>query len=231
MSFVFGILRRIVNRLLRRVRLELRRIPKPSEYSSLLGKGTVVPCQIESYFLALNKYVGKGDAVLDVGFGLGYGLIILAIKAKEITGVEVDEKALVHCRNTVAGRIPNLSQILLYNGATLPFHDNCFDVVVCNDVAEHVKEYNRFIKEMLRVSRKGVFISTPNRRPEHTNPDGTPKNIWHLREWSYEELDAILVTHGNVEWNFLNGSWDGPFSISNKLQPDSLTLTPFIRKR
>ena len=57
--------------------------PKTSEYSATLGRGkTVVPCQIEAYFLALNNYIDEGASVLDVGFGLGYGLNILAIRAK-----------------------------------------------------------------------------------------------------------------------------------------------------
>ena len=44
--------------------------PDPKEYLAILGKGSVVPCQIEAYFLALNKYIAEEDQVLDVGFGL-----------------------------------------------------------------------------------------------------------------------------------------------------------------
>jgi protein-L-isoaspartate O-methyltransferase len=36
--------------------------------------------------------VDESATVLDVGFGLGYGLNILAIKAKEVNGVDVDKK-------------------------------------------------------------------------------------------------------------------------------------------
>jgi 2-polyprenyl-3-methyl-5-hydroxy-6-metoxy-1,4-benzoquinol methylase len=205
--------------------------PNPKDYSTIVGKGSVVPCQIEAYFLALNAYVSEGAEALDVGFGLGYGLNILAIKARRVCGVDVDPKVLAYCNDTVRGRNPRLDRLELYDGRKLPFRDAEFDVLTCVDVLEHVEDYDAFLDEMLRVSRKGVFISTPNRRPEYTHPDGTPKNHWHLREWSFEELDAILARHGPVEWHFLDGPFEGPFRIGDVAAPETLTLTPFLFKR
>jgi len=204
--------------------------PNPKDYSTIVGVGSVVPCQIEAYFLALNHYLDEKETALDVGFGLGYGLNILAIKASSVSGVDVDPKVLEYCRNTVLGRNPRLSQLEIYDGYTLPFPDNHFDLVTCVDVLEHVEDYHRFLEELLRVSRKGVFISTPNRRPEFTNPDGTPKNYWHLREWSFEELDKIVSQHGKVDWNCLNGPYEGPFTNSKKINENTITLTPYINK-
>lgn len=202
--------------------------PDPKEYSALLGKGSIVPCQIEAYFLALNAYVEERDKVLDVGFGLGYGLNILAIKASEVSGLDVDRKAYEYCQNTMIGRNPRLKHLAVYDGYHLGFPDRSFDVLTCVDTLEHVERYDVFIDELLRVSKKGVFISTPNRRPEYTNPDGTPKNYWHLREWSFAELDEIVKKHGRVDWNFLNGPWEGPFTCSKALQNNTLALSPFV---
>ena len=204
--------------------------PNPKDYSTIVGVGTIVPCQIEAYFLALNRYVDEGAKVLDIGFGLGYGLNIMAIKAKEVSGVDIDEKVYHYCQNTIVGRNPRLMHLGMYDGYTLNFPDNFFDVLTCVDVIEHVEDYHRFIKEMLRVSRIGVFFSTPNRRPEYTNLDGTPKNFWHLREWSFEEFDLIVTQHGRVDWNFLNGPFEGPFTRSDRVHQDTLTLSPFIYK-
>jgi SAM-dependent methyltransferase len=205
-------------------------IPDAKEYSAIIGKGSVIPCQIEAYFLALNQYVDESATVLDVGFGLGYGLNILAIKAKEVSGVDVDPKAYNYCQGTVVGRNPRLVHLSLYDGYNLAFPDDCFDVVTCVDVLEHVEDYDRLLREMLRVSKKGVFISSPNRRPEYTNPDGTPRNYWHLREWSFEELDEILKQHGTVDWNFLNGPFEGPFMRTKQVVENTLTLSPFVYK-
>ncbi len=206
-------------------------MPDPKDYSAVVGEGSVVPCQIEAYFLALNEYVDEGAIVLDVGYGLGYGLNILAIKAKEISGVDVDQEVYKYCQNTVVGRNPRLAYLGTYNGYDLEFEDSSFDVVTCVDVLEHVEDYDKLIREMLRVSRGGVFISTPNRRPEYTNHNGCPKNYWHLREWQFEELDGILENHGAVDWNFLNGPFEGPFTTTKELTEDTLTLSPFVYKQ
>lgn len=204
---------------------------RPEDYSATLGIGSIVPCQIEAYFLALNRYVTEGATVLDVGFGLGYGLNILAIKAQTVSGIDIDSKAYEYCQGSVVGRNPKIGHLSIYDGYNIDYPDSYFDVVTCVDVLEHVEDYHRFLDELLRVSRKGVFISTPNRRPEYTNKDGTPKNCWHLREWSMDELDAILCQHGQVDWNFLNGPFDGPFRISDTPQAETLTLSPFLLKQ
>ncbi|GIZ51861.1 methyltransferase domain-containing protein [Noviherbaspirillum aridicola] len=49
----------------------------------------------------------------------------------------------------------------------LPFADGEFDWVFCNEVIEHVGPFERqlaLVKELYRVARKGVFVTTPNRR-------------------------------------------------------------------
>lgn len=204
--------------------------PDPKEYSTIVGKGSIVPCQQESYFLALQRYVHEGDRVLDVGFGLGYGMNILAIKARTVHGVDVDPKVYDYCTQTLIGRNPKIEKISLYDGYDLEYPDGYFDIVTCGDVIEHVEDYHRLIRELLRVSRRGIFLNTPNRRPEYTNEDGTPKNHWHLREWSFEEFDAIIREHGTPDWNFINGPFDGPFTLSKMLKDDTLALSPFLKK-
>lgn len=202
----------------------------PKEYSTIVGRGSIVQCQQEAYFLALNKYLNEEDKVLDVGFGLGYGLTILSIKASEAHGVDVDQKVYDYCQQSIMGKNPKIKKLSLYDGYTLDYPDSYFDVVTCMDVIEHVEDYDRLIREMLRVSKRGVLLNTPNRRPEYTNPDGTPKNYWHLREWSFEEFDAIIKKHGTPEWNFINGPFDGPFTISSAPKEDTLALCPFLKK-
>jgi len=203
--------------------------PNPQKYSTT-DNITIVPVQREAYFLALNKYLNKGDTVLDVGFGLGYGLIILSIHASEVTGIDVDKKCVKYCQDSLIGRNPKIICLKQYDGHEIPFCDNNFDLVTCIDVLEHVELYETFLAELMRVSKKGVFISTPKRRPENTNKDGSPKNYWHLREWNFEELSQILERYGGVDWNFINGPDDKPLTISSSIQDSTLALAPFIKK-
>lgn len=204
--------------------------PDPKEYSTT-DNLTIIPCQREAYFIALNRYMQHGDTVLDVGFGLGYGITILSILAGSVRGIDIDKKCVEYGRGALLNRNPKLGSLDLYDGKKIPFEDESFDIVTCVDVLEHVRDYETFLTELLRVSRRGVFISTPNRRPENTSKNGSPKNYWHLREWSFDELNPIVSRYGTVEWNFINGPGEGPFTISGLVQPSTQALTPFIRKR
>lgn len=221
-------IRRFCNKVIKWI--SLNKDENPKKYSATIGIGSVVPVQIEAYFLVLQKYVEENSKILDVGFGLGYGINILSIKAKEVYGIDVDIKALEYCRNTIYGKNPRLKFLDLYDGYKIPFPDNFFDIVTCIDVIEHVEDYNLLIQEMLRISKKGIFLSTPNKRPEYTNQDGTPKNYWHLREWRFEEFQLITEKFGKIEWHFINGLYEGPFSISRSICEDTLALSPFIYK-
>ncbi|MBE6381308.1 MAG: class I SAM-dependent methyltransferase [Lentisphaerae bacterium] len=74
-----------------------------------------------------------------------------------------------------AGELENIFPGLTFvqgDGCQLPFEDNSFDLVFSSAVIEHVGSYQRqkaFIAEAFRVSRKFVFLTTPNR--------------WHLFEF------------------------------------------------
>jgi SAM-dependent methyltransferase len=189
-----------------------------------------VPVQVAAYELVRDRYVEPGDTILDVGFGLGYGFRILGtVQDVRVSGVEVDVSAVERANDVFKTR-PGIGEIVPYDGRTIPFADASFDVVTCVDVLEHIPDYNQFLRELLRVSRRLVFVSTPNRRPEHTNWDGTPKNHWHLREWSSKELREILdrVPSRGVVWHFLDGPWDGPFVVATRPSRKTMALSPLL---
>jgi hypothetical protein len=74
-----------------------------------------------------------------------------------------------------------------------------------------------------------VFFSTPNRRPEYTNPDGTPKNYYHLREWNYIEFnDELRSFNLSIKWQFINGAYDGPFLISDAANEKTQAIVPAL---
>lgn len=219
----------LVTGLLRRARDRARRKPTPpADAYTTLENPLEVPCQVESYLFWRDAYLRPGDAVLEVGFGLGYGMQIMAAKAERLAGVEVDAAACERARRIFDGH-PRVTQISLYDGLHLPFADKTFDAVTCVEVLEHVEDYDGLLREMVRVARRLVFLTTPNRRPEHTLPDGRPRNFWHLREWTHQELDAILARLGlGRDWNFLNGPFEGPFLWTKEPADDTLSLSPVI---
>lgn len=93
------------------------------------------------------------------------------------------------------GQLPSLEQF------RLPFDDGQFDWVACLELIEHVASHERqvrLLRELLRVARRGIFVSTPNR--EH------PLVRWLRPERDLNLLDALSikalvdVLPGRPEW-------------------------------
>ncbi len=203
----------------------------PSLYSTL-DDPQRVPVQEAAYRLAADRYLKPDDSILDVGFGLGYGLKIMAGAGRQLTGVEIDHRAVTDFLQRQAASIPGLQSAQVYDGLQFPFADQAFDVVVCVDVIEHVPDERALLLEMLRVARRLVLVSTPNRRPEFTRPNGRPRNPWHFREWTFEEFDQILsrLSGVRIEWNCLDGPTRGPFRVLPQASSDTYALTPVLWK-
>jgi methionine biosynthesis protein MetW len=94
--------------------------------------------------------------VLEVGAGDGSILQVLSKHnfAQELYAVEISASALqqIHQRN-----LPQLKQALLFDGYTLPFADQSFDLVILSHVLEHVEFERKLLRELLRVARYQVI--------------------------------------------------------------------------
>jgi ubiquinone/menaquinone biosynthesis C-methylase UbiE len=224
----------LIKRISKKIRFDIAtRFPgRFATWYSTLDNPVEVPVQREAYLLAKREYIKHGDHVLDVGFGLGYGLKILSGAGVILKGIDIDVRAVRQGPKLIKN-IPGLADVSRYDGVTIPYPDRSFDCVTCIDVIEHVPDYIRLSREMLRVSRRVVFISTPNRRPEFTRPDGKPNNRWHIREWSFSEFSQIVDKFDNVDihWHFINGSYEGPFNLSAKPTDETMALAPALMIR
>lgn len=99
-----------------------------------------------------------GRWVLDVGCGLGTYVRKFAPFTEHAFGIDVDEERVAEGART----LPNLQ---VSASEHLPFSDQAFDVVVLNEVIEHVDDDRQTIAECIRVLRPGgrVVIFAPNR--------------------------------------------------------------------
>lgn len=97
--------------------------------------------------------------VLDVGCGLGVYVQRFRDFTPHAFGIDVDQERVTEG----ARMLPNLQVAASEN---LPFPDNSFDVIVLNEVIEHVVDDARTIAECVRVLRPGgrVVIFAPNRQ-------------------------------------------------------------------
>ncbi|MBI4552046.1 MAG: class I SAM-dependent methyltransferase [Candidatus Latescibacteria bacterium] len=141
-----------------------------------------------------------GQTVLDVGCGVGYGSRMVFETGRRVVGVDVSMDALRYA--TV--RYPGPGYVRA-SGECLPFPARSFDSVIAFEVIEHLDRHEGLLDELDRVLKPGgdLFISTPNPRhlwnalrhwlrgapyPEKL----TSENIYHRREYHYEEFIQIL---------------------------------------
>jgi ubiquinone/menaquinone biosynthesis C-methylase UbiE len=99
-------------------------------------------------------------SVLDVGSGTGRAVLALkaAVPAIRVVGIEPS----MELRNV--GFSKGLSDVELINGdgMNLTFGDNSFDLVCEFGALHHIPTPERAVSEMLRVSRRAIFISDSN---------------------------------------------------------------------
>jgi 2-polyprenyl-3-methyl-5-hydroxy-6-metoxy-1,4-benzoquinol methylase len=103
--------------------------------------------------------------VADIGCGTGYGCEILKQKgAASVRGSDISKKAIKYA----SSKYGDIADFIIQNVTDLKeYSDNSFDVSVCSEVLEHVKEYCKeqdAIAEIKRITNnKGLLIiGTPN---------------------------------------------------------------------
>ena len=143
--------------------------------------------------------------LLEVGFGDGYGVEILARAVGEYVGVEVSDDALAQA---TAELVPSNVRLLLYDGTTLPFAPESFDVVISFHVLEHLSAPESFLAEIARVCRPGgrVVLVTPN-AALRLEPGERPWNRFHVQEFTSDELLRLVSgCFGNVSVKGIAGN-------------------------
>jgi SAM-dependent methyltransferase len=93
--------------------------------------------------------------VLDLG--CGDGRLTAELRARSITGADVSAVALERARR----RVPDASLVQVTPDAPLPFDDLSFDLALCAETIEHVRDVQLLVSEVRRVLRPGgTFAAT-----------------------------------------------------------------------
>ena len=138
----------------------------------------------------------KDKIVLDLACGEGYGSFLMADTAKKVIGIDIDKETIEHASlkylrdnlKFVSGSMTNIP----LDG------EKIFDIIVCFEAIEHIKEQEQLIKEVKRLLKKDgiLIISTPNAYIYSQKPGyNIFQNPFHLKEMRYEEFGEILKTN------------------------------------
>lgn len=100
----------------------------------------------------------EGARILDIGCGLGVYVRKFREFSDDVCGIDIDPKRLREGARTTPG-------LGLAVGEHLPFRGGVFDVIVLNEVIEHVHDDAATLREAERVLRPGgrIVIYAPNR--------------------------------------------------------------------
>jgi ubiquinone/menaquinone biosynthesis C-methylase UbiE len=126
----------------------------------------------ENFGFALLRYVPtyrimkalshiKFDTLLDVGGAEGY----TAALAHELFNsyVRTSDLSEEACKRATEIYGIDSQQADMQN---LPFKDNEYDVVICSEALEHVKDYKKAIGELLRIANNALVITLPHDQKE-----------------------------------------------------------------
>ncbi len=136
----------------------------------------------------------KVSSVLEIGCGTG--AVLAEIKRSGIgtdhVGIDVTDAA-EHLDE--GARDLNLST---YDGVTIPYPDQSFDLVVASHVVEHVDHPRGFLREAARVAKGFIYVEVPcearGRMPRAIVQESI--NTGHINIYSPESFMVLLQTAG-----------------------------------
>ena len=137
----------------------------------------------------------KNKKILDLGCGMGGFLVAMKRKGYDIQGLDPNPD---YCEITkLRGKRYNLDvEVINGSGEQMPFGENSFDFIYCNEVLEHCENPTQLLKESYRVLRpRGqIYITVINRF-------GFKDPHYHLRfiNWLPRFLAELIIKFKGFE--------------------------------
>lgn len=133
----------------------------------------------------------SNTTLLDVGCGPGrVGEIIKRHKSIYSVGVDIFSPYLKRCQDNHTH-----DELIQCDIRHLPFRENSFDAVLCKDVIEHLdsQEGDKLIKELEKIARRQVIITTPMGNYGQHEYDDNPFQE-HRSTWKPADLRRYGLT-------------------------------------
>jgi ubiquinone/menaquinone biosynthesis C-methylase UbiE len=143
------------------------------------------------FMLAAVEHLGV-RSILDIGCGTGRALITLKEKLPHVTAVGIEPSPELRGIGYAKGLSD--TQLVDGDGMNLAFSAASFDLVCAFAVLHHIPKPSLAVSEMLRVSRKAIFISDSNNFGQGSRVSRLFKQICNsIRLWP---LAHMIKTRG-----------------------------------
>jgi SAM-dependent methyltransferase len=151
------------------------------------------------YLDLLERYLGKPEGrLLEIGCGQGDFLVRAAARGLIVTGIEYSEHACKAARRKLRDAP---GSVVVRGEISSAIEEEQYDICVCSDVIEHVRDPRRFLERVHKLLRPNgvVFIATPTLDSWSAR---LLKNRWmefkaeHLFYFKASTLQTLLIDCG-----------------------------------
>jgi SAM-dependent methyltransferase len=140
-------------------------------------------------------------SILDIGSGTGRALLTIKAAMLKITALGIEPSPELR----KIGHSKGLSEVELIDGdaMNLAFGDNSFDLVCEFGALHHIPDPSKAVAEMLRVSRRAIFISDSNNFGQGNRLLRLLKqminaaSLWHLADLIKTGGKGYLISDGD----------------------------------
>lgn len=141
------------------------------------------------------------ESVLDVGSGTGRVLLHLRDSRPELRVMGVEPVAQL--RDIAYAKGLASHELVAGDATALEYRDHSFDLVCAFGVLHHIRDASRAVSEMLRVSRRAIFISDSNNFGQGRAAARLLKQamnalgLWPLADWLKTRGRGYSITTGD----------------------------------
>jgi 2-polyprenyl-3-methyl-5-hydroxy-6-metoxy-1,4-benzoquinol methylase len=163
----------------------------------------------------LDNISTKDKKILDIGAGDGY--ILKKTKSKNLTALDLSEDNILHLQKN------NIETYKLdISSDELPFKNGTFDIIIMNEVIEHIFDCQTSINNVFKMLKKNGFfiIATHNSFnllmrvkymlgmiPTPSLDVNSATMGEHIRLFNYNTLETLLLRAGFKKYKINNKSW------------------------
>lgn len=180
--------------------------PEGNYYDKYNSKNPIVKVIMHNFFNNLAEVLEKVEFKTVLDAGCGEGIIANFVKEKfngieHIEGFDIGEEVISKAQNSFPKIHFKTSSIY----ETL-YESDSFDLVVCCEVLEHLKQPDRALEEICRISSNYVLLSVPNEpiwrisnmlRGKYLKDFGNTPG--HINHWGKKSIIKLISNYGEIQ--------------------------------